>query len=348
MRRMEKTAALRARSISQLADFLRRDARGVEGGDVAKAIRGMYRKEGETGSLFVDGAKWLLNKTPGVKKLKLGQKIDDATSRYKDFVIKHDLKTGNYMADKLKNTKLKNVFVDKRQVKMNSAPNEPVVNYEVETPSLLSPVHKAKKAILPFAGAMAISDLGYKAMNKEKSGENMPGDNVKSASLINRIVEVAMDKTADDAGSVSKQGVDSDTLREFAKLAFEASEMLKQASAQINAQKVEISKLAHESGMMELALIAKTRSGRSIELADDMLDKGIIKVADYEDKIDDIMEMDDNAFGVLNQTVACIKKESSDNYGVTDLTFLERDDTIITEKPTMQESISQEARKINR
>lgn len=357
MRVLTKSASFRARNFKHVADYLRMNPRGVEGDDVAKAVREMYGKDGGTGSMFLDAGKWVLDKTPGIKKLKLGAKIDTLNSKLKEKMIDADLRSGHYVANKLRNTKLKNIFVEKRKVRLKNSPEEADQLVEIETPSLAAPISKVKDKVLPFVGAMTIADMANKAVAKHNAkklqdkGPDESGDiNMKTAEdnrseIIDQIVSAVTEKQA----AVAAPGAnDNEQLLNLSKLAMDASDMLKVASAKIRSQDEMIEKMAEEGRLMELTLIAMSRSERCIKLARLMVEKGITKTADYDFKIDEIMEMDDKAFELLSQTVNSIQKESSDNSGVTNLTFLERDGRINAGKKTFEEDVAEEVLKLSR
>ena len=61
-----------------------------------------------------------------------------------------------------------------------------------------------------------------------------------------------------------------------------------------------------------------------------MLEKGLIKSAEFDDKVDEIIEMDDAAYNLLNETVSNIKEAADE--GVDSLTFIAEEGMIKREQ----------------
>lgn len=168
-----------------------------------------------------------------------------------------------------------------------------------------APVDKAKKFALPVLGVLGVQQVAEIVQPPKKSvreGDALvtqaEHDTTYRSKLIEKISNV----------------VDTNVVDKNSKL-LQAADMLKRAAYEINRLQCEINKYADDNKQLTLQIIARERSNRSVRLANEMMGKGLIKKAEFNDEIDRIMDMDDNAFNLLEKTVknASINRGSDGN-----------------------------------
>lgn len=339
---LEKKAAITARNLSHIEDILKNSGKHFDE-PIKDVAKGLYKGNG-SGSMFYDmaagipkkilrfgGTKELVKNKKGIEKLRrvntIGDRLTGRISRVFDkpqqILMNADIKAGNFLKDKLKTNK----FDYAQQFKTMSKQDIPQEILEINVPRLTAPVNRAEEAVLPLVGSFTIaSQMGKIHENKkQKQGGDAVNEN-KLASrrneLIDKIAEyVDNNIQKDKQEKLSEDNLQSDFIK-LSQLANESIDMLKTASITIKAKKEEINKLACENQQLKLQLMAKTRSERAVKLANQMVEKGIIKKAGTESKIDEIMELNDDAYNVLNRTVSEMKitKEASD--GINSIDFV--------------------------
>lgn len=328
---------LRPKDSKELKLILEGVSKNTKNLDVNKAMKDLT--SGDKG--LVHGvAGWALNKMPKpIKKINKG--IDKAYDSYRSRALNFDIKAGKGISDKLKNTRAKDMFINKKKIEIGNTSFGKTYQ-EFDIPSLTAPLNKAKKAILPTVGAMTLAS----GLEKFKSTSKEGGDEVVKKAF-NR--EDIIEKIAGSVCSESKKTkhderdlLKIEDLQKFSKIASDASSMLKSSISKVKDLEESNEKLARENKILELSLIAKNRSDRATKLAYEMNEKGIVKKADINEKIDEIMDMNDDSYNFLADTIAGIKKEAKEE-GLDSLTFISKEDTI-KERKTLADSINELAR----
>lgn len=131
---------------------------GIVGNDKAKKVMGESIVEGGTGSIFADMGLGLGKK---VKPLK--PKIEDAVLNMRRGLDNADMKAGNFLGKKNR------IFDQKLDINLGKS-QDGLSNdiKQLTVKRLTAPMTKTKDAILPMAGAMAISSKMYKEPEKEE------------------------------------------------------------------------------------------------------------------------------------------------------------------------------------
>lgn len=282
---------------------------------------------------------WALKKMP--KPIKnINKNIDKVYGNYKQHALNFDIEAGKKISDKLRNTKARDMFINKKKIETGSNTFGKVYQ-EFEIPSITAPINKAKKAVLPTVGAITIANQLEKLKSTSKEGG---GEVVKKANSREEIIEKIANSISCEDKKITKSRdlFELKDLREFSKIASDASSMLKSSMSKIKDLEESNEKLARENRILELSLIAKNRSDRAIKLAHTMNEKGIIKKADIDNKVDEIMDMSDDSYNFLAETINGIRKEAKEE-GLDSLTFISKEDTI-KERKTLADSINELAR----
>jgi len=120
-----------------------------------------------------------------------------------------------------------------------------------------------------------------------------------------------------------------------------AGDGLRKAASLIREKDEEIQKIAEEKKKLELQIVASRRSKKATELARKMQKKGLIKKAGFDEKVDQIMDMDENAFEVLSDTVEKVSSTKRKSEGLESLAFVLRDNNYTETKKTLADSISE-------
>jgi len=330
-----KNAAIKAKSLKHLADILTGTGRRFAAGSGAKAAKGFVGGEGSS-SLIFDGItsipSWILR---GKSKINPGSTVGKDISnrlrgginKIKETIGDADIRAGSAISDKLKNTRLKNLFVENQSFKTLGLDGRPDLNIEVGIPSLSAPLNKTKKFALPTIGALTVANYlrGKENKNEEENtapegGEAMERAALSKEELIGKIAEAI--SGGDNRIVINTRG--SQSARKIAKVAEEAVSLLKIASEELEDLKVQVEKLAESNRKYELQLMAKARSSRAVKLASRMNNFGLVKTAELDKKIDEIMDMDDDAFEILAETVKTmgLTKKSSTEEGIDSLQYI--------------------------
>ena len=321
-----KTASVRAKNLEGFAEILsKHNIKPVgEGVSSAKEVaEHLTYGKGGTGSILMDGAGFLIKKTPFV-----GKKLHSATfGKYKK-VQKHltdfDIETGNKVYNALDKSKtgkkIKNAFIYEHNVPLNNSESGVVdKSIKVKVPMLSAPIENAKRKALPFAGTIYVGD---KIMEHEK--QNNKGGDTVSREASNR--EVLIEKIA---SALSKEKNTPDTANtEVNKTASElfskASTMLKVAAERERELLMHNEKLACENKQLNNEVNELKKKDKAVKLANLMNEKGMIKKADVDEKISEIMSLSNDAYNMLKQAAENVQVKDDKN-GVDNLTFLAGD-----------------------
>lgn len=157
--------------------------------------------------------------------------------------------------------------------------------------------------------------------------------------------EFLINKIANDLGNKGVAKPDEEAKREtqyndnlFEKIA-SLVEKTKEAVARIKELEKEAREQKEENKSLSLQLIAKERSKRSLDLANQMLEKDLIKKAELDSEVDKIMDMDDNNFKILKEAVSRVKEEKTAEEGLDTISGLLVDNEKTKKPSTLGDSI---------
>lgn len=284
----------------------------------------MYEKGG-SGSIFLDSASGVLNSI--TKKRKLGDTVKQKVSGLQRKLADTDIKAGSKAHDALNKSKitkkLGDAFVYNHDIPLAKNPDG-VANeiVQVAVPALSAPLEKAKKVVLPTAGAMYLNSKLMEANNKQHKGGgavNNLSENEYRQMLKEKIASaLRLDDMGKLASETASQSVDPSLL-------LRASGMLKTAAKVQREMKSDICKLAEENKRLqnELSHIKKEEEAKAV--ADMMVNKGLIRVSDVEDKVDELTQMDKSAFDMFKNAICNVRfniGEEKNASTIDDLTFL--------------------------
>lgn len=333
---LSKEAAVRAANVKHLISLLSASGKPLAEGSAQAAVRALHGRGG-SGSFFLDNAakipgaiSGLLSKfSPGAKavgaKPALGARmtsaIEDSLAKYREVTHNVDMRAGNHLSNKLQNTPLRNLFVDKQTFRMAPQPGVADELLEIELPGLSVPLNKARRVALPLVGSLTVATgMGkmYENMqNKPKAaqqaaqigGEDMSATNLTAQGNLPAQPKLRYDERGERLASLTAQAV----------------EMLKVAAVEGRQIRLENEKLAQENERLQMQLVAKVRSSKAVKLANLMKDKGMIKKSNIEAKVDELMDMPEEAFEILAEAVGnaqFAKTASHREEGVDSLAFL--------------------------
>ncbi len=255
-------------------------------------LRELHKEQG-TGTLL-DLPIQVSKVVPGSKKVIPYDKIEDSTASLREKITGADLAAGEYLATK--NKLLEKIFSHTDMLPKGKAITEAGEVIDTFVPvrqhRLSAPTDKVKDIAVPILAVSGISAI----MNDSK------GKKKEEGAVEKEIIQV---KTAQDSLS--------DYLSKVASLrvkAEKASGLLRTASEKIQEKEAQILSLEEKVASLENIIIAKEKSNKATKLANNMLKKGILKQADYNDKVDYIMSLTDEGYEVLASTVDSLPTKS--------------------------------------
>lgn len=334
---LSKDAAVKASSfddlVKNLRDIQKRGKQFKNYVDPEALARNITYEKGGSGSIVFDSASSLLNKLTGKKKA--GDIVKQKMSSLQRKLVDTDIKIGNKINTTLSKhkptKKMSNAFVYNHDIPLASNPNgiaDELVR--VSVPSLTAPIEKAKNAVLPTAGALYLnSKIVDAAQNKNKGGDVMNESEYRE--MLKEKIATALGNRAEKTATVIQHN-------EEAKLFLKASNMLKIAACKQKEMETDLIKLANENKQLnhELYLIKKAEEAKIV--TEMMVNKGLIKKADMEEKINELIEMDKNAFIMFKEAIQNVHPEEKTAASVDDLTFLFSSNNIEHRK-TLEDSI---------
>lgn len=300
-------------------------------GRAKEIIEQQFSTKGGSGSLVLDTLGSLANKTKG------GQKLTKGFKKFQGKAHDVDMKIADKLTSQKARDKGKGFFINQSQIRTPDSKGNPNQILEYATPSLLAPIDKAKDFAVPMAGSMAIGSAGAKMLeSKNKEGEHM-----KRAHLIEALTEKLSSDNNVNVNAIQPKGFHPNDVSILAK---RASEICKDYVVERRQFRDELNKVAEENKKLKLEVVAKTRSDRAVKLASTMFDKGMIKKADIETQIDRIMDMNDDSYNVLQETIQNVSKTASESKedGIEDLTFLSTNSKIEEGKRSLFNTLLQE------
>lgn len=345
-----------SKSVKELTKNLSNSGVKLKGG-VDAAVKQVTKTDfglaGMAGEAVKGGAKAVgkgVNKVLPENAQKKVQKVVDKAKPVADTMSKARNKFDNAIADidmkggaigyKYAPGKSKELFVQKKQFEIDpKTPNGNKMYLEHEMNSMSEPLRKARNVAVPIAGGMYFNDklekLKYNPANQEENAK-------KTAKTREEVIDKVAYLIQNDSRAYHRAKDNAEVkecLGRMTKLASEASEMLKQASDTQMAMMEKIASLEEENQSLKNKILYREKDEKSTKLADEMLDKGMIKVAEYNTKKEEILKMDDYAFDILKSIVdnMSIQKTASEEFGVSSLCYMAGESTQ-KEKKTMLDS----------
>ena len=265
--------------------------------------------------------------------------VSKARKKFDTAITDIDMK-GGAIGHKLAPGKSKELFVQKKRFELEpgmSKGNKMYLEHEVN--SLSEPLKKARNVAVPIAGGMYFNDKLEKMKYNPATEEEKQKKTAKTREEVIDKVAHLIQNDSRAYHQVKRSSEMQQCLTKMTKLASDASEMLKQASETQIAMMDKIASLEEENRNLKSEILCKAKEEKSTKLADEMLDKGIIKLAEYNDKKEEIFKMDDYAFDILKSIVdnMSIQKTASEEFGVSSLMYM-TGESVQTEKKTMLDS----------
>lgn len=268
---------------------IRNDGNGLVG-DVGIGALGFLPRKGK------DIKEAVVNKMTDFKQGV--QRIDQATSQKAKDAVK--IKEGSLL-DRF--TSVKN----RREVGINPLRGGTTETLEGVTnrSSWLAPVQNTAKVTAPFLGTMYVADKMYPQEEQVANELNDYHDKngFEDALLTERLdKKAALDKVAYLEDEIEKLASHVEELKEESNLLWKQAE-----TERIEKERIVMEKTAFENEMMEKIssydeFKARTnireRSKSAVKVAEDLLEHGIIKQAEFDKKVDFLMECDDEAFNL--------------------------------------------------
>lgn len=301
--------------------------------EAGKAVRELYAGDG-TGSFFGD---IFVNRIIP-KKNNMRGRVKDAIAGYQRKIYDIDMRAGKRLAEisgaperlkilmdseratdpkamrkameeyaKAADASRKSIFVEKRHLspnidditdlkeRLNRGPDKAAIAY---IPRASAPIGKSMKVVLPIVGAGTIAMKTDEAVEKKRRAKEGSSDMNKR-----ELAEKVASSLGDASLAKRVDKTDDVLIRKIASATLDAAGMMKRASAEIRASREFMEKIANENRMLKLQVMAMERSGRAVELATKMKNKGLLKRAEFDSKVDEIMDLNDEAFKLLKEAV---------------------------------------------
>lgn len=272
-------------------------------------------KGNTTGSFTADGILWLAKRFKNLR-----EPIESGVGKMTTGLSNLDRRTGAYAAGTNPKSFRYKSFSKDKDVIIGSAKNADGttsdIHRKVRETSLFAPVEKTTKFVAPFLATAYVADKLYpEDENLGKDINQTTYGNVieKSSSIFNEKWADEMDKVASmqkiaeleemidkyEANLVSESMEKKAALQRLEKLTIEKEQLEKKAAA---VQQDFLEKQAeHEE--LRLRTIAKMRSKVAVDLAEELLEHKLIKQAQYEETVDNLMECDESALKMYESLV---------------------------------------------
>lgn len=308
--------------------------------DLARYI--MYQKGG-SGSLFLDASNALLNKASGKRRLgdTVKRKLSNAQRKLTDVDIRAGNKVHNALSKNKATQGVSKAFLYDHKVPLKANPSgvaDEIVR--VAVPSLTAPIERTKGAVLPMAGALYVNSKIVDA----QGGKNKGGDMLKESAYRQMLREKIAATLGD---STEKSATTTRDIDESAKLLKKASYALKVAANKQEKMKEDMIKLANENRQLntELFMVKKAEDAEDVALM--MMNKGLIKKADVHSKIENLIDLDEDAFLMFKEAIINVQPEEKIAGGIDSLTFLAESNNIDGRK-TLADSLEEAAGELNK
>ena len=279
----------------------------------------------------------LLRKAPGVKKVLPDDKYNNLLYSYQNKLLSADKNLGQKLVDKF--PKAKKVFTNVDMVpnlNVSTKAGDTVTGFvPTEVARLSAPIDKTKKFGGPILGAIGVGSIVDSVKNPQDMEEG-DHDMKKDATDAK---ELFLSKVAETILKVSYMQQLQEYHNSLLTKTAEASDLLKSASLHISSLEEELSSTLDELDQIKLQLIAKEKATKAVKLAKEMVSKNIIKKSEFDTEVDKIMEMSDDAYEVLKQTVSSVRLGSKEEEALDKISFIFHDDTSVKERRSLEEEI---------
>ena len=294
--------------------------------EVVNRATGRKVKEG-TGSFTADAFLGLTKKiAPGTKA-----PIENAVAQGKKMLENADTKAGAFLAGKDPSSFRGKVFSSKVQREVGEATDGTHVSKllrEDRRPSLVAPVQKTTQVAAPLLGAMYVAEKMYP--NGSTVDEPPHQSNVEKVAfeeeknkMFEEVEALEMDKIASMQKIAELEGDLEKYATQVSELMMEKQAMEKRLQEkdeevhhfQKKASQAETSFLEKQAEHDELRLrtIAKLRSKTAVELADQMLEVGLVKQARLNEMVDELMECDESKLKIYQDMISKRASEAGES-----------------------------------
>jgi hypothetical protein len=200
---------------------------------------------------------------------------------------------------------------------------------EGRRPSLIAPIENTVKVTTPFLATAYVADKLYPPNKQQESTLPPYEDNLQKTSYFDESFMEQMDKIASMQKIAELEECLNHAETELEKVAMEKTAVEKRLENTIR-EKESLEKRASlaEENLLEkvaefeelrLRTIAKERSKVAVELAEQLLEAGIVKQAHLNDTIDNLMECDE---GTINMYSNMVKEGKRQDESLESLAFL--------------------------
>lgn len=298
------------------------NVRMYNGDEVAKKVDEELKRE-STGGFTLDGLLGLTKKIIPATK----EPIENAVLNTKKFTEKWDTKAGQVLAGKNADSFRGKFFSTNTMRNVGEEVHSDGTAEELlksrRRPSAIAAIENPVKFATPFLGAAYVGEKLYPQENVGQGVNQTTYDQSltkQSATLVEPLFENSVIDELDKQASIQKIAELEDHLSKYASRLLEIEMEKNAAERQLEETQKEKDHLekrasAAESNLMEkeaeyeelrLRTIAQRRSKVAVDLAEEMLGCGLIKQAEVERTIDELMECDE-------RTIKMYQKLASDS-----------------------------------
>jgi hypothetical protein len=299
------------------------DIKALDRQEVIDKVKERMKGEG-TGSFVTDGILGLTKKIAPKSK----EPIENAIVNAKGTLEYLDTKAGAALAGNKPNSIRGKLFSSKQQTQVAETKDGEALLREYRKPSMVAPIENAAKIAAPFLATAYVAEKMYPKENELGKNVNVPtyesnfqkqSFEIEDEEIFDKSLVEDMDKVA----SLQKIAQLEDDLTKVA-IELEEAQMEKVAMAkrleetvkekdffEKQASTIKNNLLEKQAAFEELRLrtIAQKRSKIAVDLSEEMLECGLIKQADFQSTIDDLMEADPKTIKVYQNLVKEAKSE---------------------------------------
>lgn len=295
----------------------------IKGGQsgINKAVSDLTKSDfgavGMLGEGIYKGSKKVYKKIPDKYRTKIDKPLKNFVDKSRDVrnvadkaVTNANMKAGEF-GYKHAPGKSKNLFVQKKKIELDSK-NPTVRQYgEFGITKGTEPLNKAKKVALPIIGASTISNqlenLKYRPNeDQEKNVKKVANEDTASIDKVANIVENKIEEKTISKCSSSEPYSREELAGYFermSKLASDASTQLMLASYIRDTLIEKNSSLEDENKQLKIAFDDMKKSSKVEKLAKDMMSRGMLVKSDYQSKVEELRNLDDNAFNLFKEAI---------------------------------------------
>lgn len=176
--------------------------------------------------------------------------------------------------------------------------------------SLTAPLENTAKVVTPFLGSMYVADKLYPAEEvnetekKAFESELLEEKNGLEDELLNERLDkqAVLSKVAALEDQLEKMASDIESLEHEKNMFWKKAEneAMEKSAAVKEKKRLENDLFEKQAAYEEYRLRtnAKARSGNAVKVAEEMLDSGLIKQAEFKEKVDFLMDCDDKTFNL--------------------------------------------------